>query len=232
MKIPKIARDVSILIAFCGAFYLLIVLVRGKTTEASTSSNFSMDRLQGDRLMEQGNWKQAIPHFTKLVEKDKYNGLAQAQLSAANLQILYEQDSEHRQDARKGVLAPEQLKTSRTQLHKTAQQCIQTQQGLIRFDQYRTLALRNLAWLHVLIGNEDEAIEFLTEYINDGSYTEGSIDFDERFDALRHRDDFQQLIRIENQYSPHYEMGHWRGFGRRSKRDRQRRYYREQSTDR
>jgi tetratricopeptide (TPR) repeat protein len=227
MKIPKIARDVSILIAFCGAFYLLIVLVRGKTTEASTSSNFSMDRLQGDRLMEQGNWKQAIPHFTKLVEKDKYNGLAQAQLGAAEIQILNEQDTEHLQHLKKGVFSAEQLETSRTQLHKTAQRCIRTQEALIRFDQYRTLALRNLAWLNIIIGNEDKAIEFLTEYINGGSYTEGSIDFDERFDALRYREDFQQLIRIENQYSPHFEMGHWRGFGRRSERGRQRRYYRE-----
>jgi len=204
---PKIVRDLSILIAFCGAFYLLIILVRGETTNASTSSNFSFDRLEGDRSFMEKDWEQAILHFQKLVEKDKYNALAQAKLTDAKMKNLYEDCVQYMKLKKQGKLSQEEQKASRSDLRETASHCIEVQYDLIRFDNYRSRALRNLACLYTFIGKRDEAIKFLTQYVEGGSYIEGSIAFDAKLAPLREREDFQQLIKVERKFLPQYDLG-------------------------
>ena len=203
---PKIIRDIAILIAFCGAFLLLIFFVRGESTKAASSSNFSGDRIEGDRMLREKNWEQAIVHYTRLVEKDKYNGLAQMSLSKAMISKLYEEGVAFTKKLKAGEYSDEEKKNISEQLRTQAVDCIETQNQLLRFPKYQTESYRNLAALNCFIGDDDEAMKFLRRFIRSNSYYGGTIRFDPRLSSLWEREDFQNLFAAESEY-PRYNQG-------------------------
>lgn len=204
----KIIRDLGILLAFCGAFCLLIVFVRGDSTKAATSSNFSMDRLEGDRMMKEENWEQAIVHFARLIEKDPYNGLAQSNLIEAEVAKLYEDGADFVRNMRAETYSKDEAKAVRIQLRADAARCIEIQDRLMRFQRYRALGLRNLAALNCFLGKKDEAMTFLNQYAEEGDFIGLPIGSDPKLGSLRTREDFRKLLRIERRFLPHYDMGH------------------------
>jgi len=203
---PKIARDLAILVAFCGAFYLLIIFVRGETTKAATSSNFSIDRLEGDRMIQELDWDQAIVHFTRLVEKDKYNGLAQANLSYAEIEKLFDARNEFAEKAKSSSYSKKETQVIREELLGDAQRCIEIQDKLMRFPRYYSTGLRNLAALNCFLGKHDNAMNLLYEYMDEKNPTNLSIWSDPKLDPLRSREDFQQLLILEHRSPQHFRM--------------------------
>lgn len=201
---PKIVRDLTILIAFCGAFYLLVVFVRGDSPGPETTSNFSIDRLEGDRMMKIGNWEQAIEHFSRLVKKDKYNGLAQANLCLANIEVLFEQGEAFEKAKRSNTYSQTQMDTQWKSLQQRAEQCIESQKGLAQFDYYRGTVSRNLAQLHCFLGNEDKAIQYARRYVKGGLHHGGPLSSDRKLRPLRNRPDFQQLLQLERSYFTYF----------------------------
>lgn len=202
---PKMVRDLTILIAFCGAFYLLVVFVRGDSKAADNPSNFSIDRLQGDQMIEDGNWKQAIVHFTNIVEKDQYNGLAQVKLSMAEIETLFELVEDFEKKSKSNYYSQAQHKQKWEALEERAHRCMDLQDNLLQFDYYYPIALRNMAQLHCFVGNEDKAIEYATRYVKGGSYLGGPVASDKRMRSLRHRPEFRKLQRLEQSYLPYFD---------------------------
>ena len=206
-SMPKIIRDIAILIAFCGAFLLLIFFVRGESTKAATSSNFSTDRLEGDRMLRDEKWEQAIVHFSRLVEKDKYNGLAQMSLSKAAFSKLYEEGIAFTKKSEAGEYSEDAKKEISVQLRAQAIECIEIHNKLLRFERYEAEGYRNLAALNCFIGDEDEAMKFLERYVRSNSYHGGNIQFDPKLSSLWEREDFKKLIEPKPEF-----QGERRGF--------------------
>ncbi len=199
---PKIVRDLAILIAFCGAFFLLVIFVRGTSTKASTASNFSNDRIQGDRMMSEGNWEKAIVHFVRLIEKDKYNAFAFKNLGDAEISDLYEQASEYFEKSRNKVYSDEEADSGRDRLLQHAARCIEIQKRLLKFDRYRGEALRDLAAISCFIGQRDQAMDYLYEYIDVGKFTGLPMWGDPKLGSLRERQDFCELTYREGHRLP------------------------------
>ena len=200
-SMSKTIRDIAILIAFCSAFLLLIFFVRGESTKAATSSNFSMDRLEGDRTLKEKNWEQAIVHFTRLVEKDKYNGLAQMSLSKAAISKLYDEGLAFAKKVKAGKYTDDEEKDIAVKLRDQAVECMEIQNRLIRFERYRPEAYHNLAALHCFIGDDDEAMKALQTYVGSNSYNGGNIRFDQRLSSLWEREDFQKMFGPRSEFS-------------------------------
>ena len=192
---PKIIRDIAILIAFCCAFLLLIFLVRGESTKATTSSNFSEDRLEGDQALKEEDWKQAIVHFARLVEKDKYNGLAQMNLSKAKISKLYEEGIAFTEKVKAGDYSDDEKENIGSKLRAQAVDCIETQNQLRRFPKYQSASYCNLAALNCFIGEDDEAMKFIKKFVRSSSYRGGDVRFDPRFSSLWEREDFKNLFK-------------------------------------
>jgi hypothetical protein len=202
---PRIVRDLSILIAFCGAFYLLVVFVRGETSGAETGSNFSLDRIRGDQMIKGGNWEQAIKHFSRIVEKDKYNGLAMARLAQAKIEILFEKGNDYQKKLDTSYYSAAKLEEIWEALQDQAKQHIEEQKTLLEYEHYYPIGIRNLAQLHCFLGNDEVAVQYTRYYIRGGNYLGGPIATDPKMKRLRRREDFEKLVRLEKHYLPFFK---------------------------
>lgn len=77
MKLKRLVRDTCVLIAFCGAFYLLTVFVsRLDASGLDDGSDFSVARQQADEFWTNRDYASAADEYKKLTEADPFNGHA------------------------------------------------------------------------------------------------------------------------------------------------------------
>ena len=73
----RFLRDTGILLAFCGAFYLLTVMVNRLDGDSGNDpSDFSPARKRANKLVHNKDWSAAKYEFKKLTEQDPFNGYA------------------------------------------------------------------------------------------------------------------------------------------------------------
>lgn len=85
MKFKKIFRDFGVLVAFCGAFYLLVTFVnRLDGGNQNSDSDFSPTRKQADRYFyRESDFTSAAEQYEKLTQVDPHNGLAWSMLASS-----------------------------------------------------------------------------------------------------------------------------------------------------
>ena len=198
---PKLVRDLAILFAFCGAFYFLVVLVRGESTKPPSSSNFSRDRIEGDRLMQEENWEKAILYFERISENDKYNGLAIANICRSKIALLNQNYVEYLEKSELSSVSEDQKAAMREEVDAKAESCIEPLQKLAKFDQHKGRALRKIAAIHCFLGNDETAVDYLEKYLLTDDPYGLPIYRDATFDTLRYLDKFHDLI--ETEWSKH-----------------------------
>lgn len=175
-------RDTGILLAFCGAFYLLTVLVsRLEGDSATDATDFSPVRKRANRLVNNKDWPAAKVEFKKLTEQDPLNGFAwdgyatclweTRRVAINELHDLAKSNST--QSGYKNVLD-----------QQIADLNDQTREVLLRvkkFARYRYSALLRLAALECDRGNYDEAMDFLEEFVGRGYRTHRGLNWIENF---------------------------------------------------
>jgi len=201
---PKLVRDLLILIVFCGAFYLLIVLVRGESHKPAPASNFSQDRIEGDRMLQERNWEQAIVHFSRIVKKDKYNSLAMANICRSKTALLYQHYFDYREKSQSEDFSEDKLNALRNQIREEAADCITPLEKLAKFEHHRGAAYREIAELHSYLGNDAEAVDYLRNYVEYGDFSEVPIYGDSNFNSLHHLDEFHEVIKLERRKRGHF----------------------------
>lgn len=155
-------------------------------------------------MIDSGDWQQAIKHFSRIVEKDKYNGLAQANLSLAEIEMLFQQDQQFKEKSKANAYTQAQIIEQQAALTAQANRCIELQKTLAQFEYYRGIASRNLAQLYCFLGNEEEAIKHAERYVRHGWLLGGPLASDRRMKTIWQRPEFKRLLRIEQSYLPYF----------------------------
>lgn len=163
----RFARDSGILIVFCGAFYLLTLIV-GRQDAGLNESEFSPARKRADALYQERKWAAASVQFKRLIEQDPYNGRAWNNYSNClfemRREVLHELETE--QD-RESPRTTELLKKVKTADDKVLEGLRRTRE----FARYRASALLRLAVIETYRGNHDLAMDCLEEYLEGGNVT-------------------------------------------------------------
>ena len=166
-------RDTGILLAFCGAFYVLILMVGGLDGDSNTdASEFSPLRIRADRFEDKNDWGSAIIEFEKLTEVDPYNGYAWNRLGSLLLKTKRDaigQWDELDSNQRESTAAIEISK----RIEETTNRTAGVFDELSKFARYRPYALLQLAVLECDRNNHDEALDKLEEFVARG-YTTGN----------------------------------------------------------
>jgi tetratricopeptide (TPR) repeat protein len=171
-ELNRFFRDAGVLLAFCGAFYFLTVLVgRLDGDPTSDESDFSPARKRADVMVQRKDWKAASIEFKTLTEQDPFDGHAWYQYGssfihvrrAAMQQLVYLQQNEENENA----IA--QLKEEiRINGDKAYEILLKTKE----FARYRENSLLRLAVIETYRENNDQAMDFLEEYVDDGNTTQ------------------------------------------------------------
>jgi len=174
--VKRFFRDTGILLAFCGAFYLLIVLVgRLDGDSGSDSSEFSPVRKRADKYVAKKDWGSAIKEYEKLIEQDPYNGHAWYRLGSLLLRTrtdaMFELSSLEEEGA--GTRA---ANDASKRIENSSARAYEVLSELTRFARYRRDALIQLAILECDRGEHDAALDYLEEFIGRGYSTRRGLD--------------------------------------------------------
>lgn len=200
----RIARDMLVVVAFCGAFYLLTKLVGDSTSANASLSNFSQERLDGDQSMEAKDWPRAIESFRKVVERDPYNGRARHYLAEAAMR----QQSKNFKAYRKKVLELEGDVEKLEQLNKAMRSeieaCIELQKEQLPFHKYRRYGLTNLLFLQCNLGDRKAALQALQDYVSNVERYRPGLSRDPRLSLLAREPEFIRFYRLDTQRLRHH----------------------------
>ena len=197
MKLKRLVRDTCVLIAFCGAFYLLTVFVsRLDASGLDDGSDFSVARQQADEFWTNRDYASAADEYKKLTEADPFNGhawhtraLCYYNMRSATLdEIRTEQFELARAEAGKRGLSsvgqlyakPDfeftdsprvlELKAKIKSLNEKARPIFLRAKEFARF---RGNAALYLAVIESYEGNNEKALDLLEEYVELGLFTQG-----------------------------------------------------------
>ncbi len=208
-ELKRFFRDTGILLAFCGAFYLLTVLVNRLEGDAeSDASDYSPARKRANVLVINKDWPSARIEFQKLMEQDPLNGYAWDGYASCLWEIRRSAIQDWNELSRSKPLSAE-LSDERDQ--QIADLDNQTRQALLKvrkFARYRYSALLRLAALECDQGNYDDAMDFLEEFIGRGYQTQRGLDWIENFGSGGFASDqsgfdSKRLSTLRLQNSPH-----------------------------
>jgi tetratricopeptide (TPR) repeat protein len=214
--VKRFFRDTGILLAFCGAFYVLILLVGGLDGETSSDANeFSPMRVSAEKFADKKDWGSAIKEFEKLTEADPQNGYAWKRLGLLILKTrrdaLYEE----------GELDSNQLQSATaTEISKRIEnntlRAINVMDELSKFARHRPYALLQLAVLETYRNNHDEALDHLEEFLGRGYMTDHGLG---NYSSLG--EGRENAVWIESRIPPNVRLHQYKRFWNLVRKERQ-----------
>jgi tetratricopeptide (TPR) repeat protein len=181
-ELRKFFRDIGILLAFCGAFYLLTVMVNRLEGDSNTdATDFSPARKRANLLVNSKDWSAASIEFKKLTEQDPFNGYAWEGYSTSLWEIRRSSINELKNLTRSNALDTEKENELDRQIAELNDQIRQVLLQVKKFARYRYSALLRLAALECERGNYDEAMDFLEEFVGRGYQTKRGLHWIENF---------------------------------------------------
>lgn len=172
MKLKRIARDVVVLGLFCGFFYTSTIVVGQfeKEEELQKKTNFTQDRLEGDRLARDNNWFDSAKYYQKIIETDPYNGFAWNQLARCYSHIRIEKQQEI--VAEQNLETPSEAKIGELQeiVKDHEQLAIDAWNEVREHPRHRRAALFNLAVIYSDRDKYEDSLACLEEFVDRGFY--------------------------------------------------------------
>ena len=174
MKLNRIFLDSTVLVAFCGCFYLFTLFVAQLDGKDVDDKDFSAARLEADQTLKDDDWVAANESFKQLVEEDPYNGRATYILATSYYMIATDAIKKREE------LKEEGLETDFEALDKTIEENIEkSKEVFLRargFARYRNGALLRLAVMECRQGNEEAALGHLNEFVEFDGHTQFGLD--------------------------------------------------------
>lgn len=166
----RFLRDSGILVSFCGAFYLLIILVGRLDGESNLDSNeFSPIRVRADAFIAEQNWESAIAEYESLTKQDPYNGHAWDRLATSILELrrnaIFELDDLPASADREAATE------IANRISEVSDRAFVVLKELSRFARYRPRALLQMAVIDCYRGNYNQAMDHLEEFLERGYTT-------------------------------------------------------------
>ena len=174
-------RDTGILLAFCGAFYLLTVLVSRIEGESTTdATDFSPVRKRANVLFYDKDWPAAQIEFKKLTEQDPFNGYAWDGYSRCLWEVRRAAIVDLVKLAGTNPPSSENIELD-PKIAGLTEQTTEVLLNVKKFARYRSSALLRLAALECDRGNYDEAMDFLEEFVGRGYRTQRGLEWIENY---------------------------------------------------
>lgn len=177
MNLRRLFRDVAVLVAFCGAFYLLITFVSrldGETSEEIT--DFSVAREQADTLAKAKDWNAAAEEYRKLTIEDPFNGYAWERYAAsyytmrfAALKELEALEKTDEQDRAK-------IEDVRSRIAMNGDKSYEILKKVREFARFRGGALLRMAVIDTHRENYEHSLDLLQEFVDNGNNTQLGLD--------------------------------------------------------
>jgi len=181
MTLKRFIRDFTVLLGFCGAFYLLTVLMSRLDKEPADSTDFSQARKRADVSMRTRDWTSASADFLALAKQDPYNGHAwyrcassfnaQRNLVYQSIQTALADLNEAQESDTSEEESEETLKELQADLDRLGAQAKEAFSKAKQFARYRADSLLNLAAIESYEGNNAASLGYLEQFVNNGNYT-------------------------------------------------------------
>ncbi|MEL7496019.1 MAG: hypothetical protein AAFN77_00310 [Planctomycetota bacterium] len=171
-RTKRIARDVLVLLGFCGAFFLFISIVNNlESSETDDPNDFSVHRVRADEFKKQKDWDAAKEHLKSLIARDPFDGRAQFEYAATlykQRSILIDEYDDlvdlNRHESDEGT---ELLKKIEDYNNLSTNELIKAK----AFARYRGRALLFLAVVQAEREDWEQTLNFLEEFVDSGNYT-------------------------------------------------------------
>ncbi len=173
MKLKRIIRDVLVLALLCGSFYASTIVVGQFESEHvnQKDTNFSDERLEGDKLSLEEDWVESAKRYRRITEADPFNGYAWRRLGRCYSIIRSNQKKEI--NAEESAEAPSERKLDelKASLLATDQLALKAWEKAREHPRYRRVALFQLAVIRAGRSELEESLALLEEFV----VTEGYI---------------------------------------------------------
>ncbi|MFK7766571.1 MAG: hypothetical protein AB8B55_05070 [Mariniblastus sp.] len=196
MKLKRLFRDTCVLVAFCGAFYLLTVFVSRLDGDGiNDGSDFSVPRRKADYLWKKRDYPNAAVEYQKLTTADPFNGHAWNAYAMCYYNLrsdLISDITNLRLDQAKAFAEKQGLPVREvynssdyevpdsqevTGLKKRVKALNEKARPIFKkaaeFARYRGSASLYLAVIESYDGNNEEALDLLETYVGLGLFTSG-----------------------------------------------------------
>ncbi|MEM7785806.1 MAG: hypothetical protein AAF623_20835 [Planctomycetota bacterium] len=180
----RLARDTGILIAFCGCFYLLTVIVaRLDGNEDKSLDDFSKTRISADYHVRKKNWEKAANDFLDLVRQDPFNGRAWYMLGMTSYSDGYDKlqqrdKIESKRDA--GQKLTEVEKTKIAQYRELGRQKLVKAREYFdsarEFARFRIDAIVRMSLIDCEFDELESALDLLDDFVDLGGVTQAGLD--------------------------------------------------------
>lgn len=172
MNTKRIVRDVLVLLGFCGAFLVLVLLFGNlDASDADDMVDFSASRLKADQSKKKKDWESAKTSLKTLIDRDPFDGRAQFEYAST----LYKQRSNliDKLDelAEAGDTESAEVIKLRADLAKYNESSILELSKAKQFARYRGRSLVFLAVVEVERGEFDSSLDYLELFVDAGNYT-------------------------------------------------------------
>lgn len=168
----KFFRDAGILVLFCGVFYFMTVMVsRLDGDSGNDDSDLSPARKQADVFVQRKDWQSAKLEYIKLTEQDPLNGYAWDQYARSILELRMESISILRGLNRSDIRNNQRVNELDRQIDELSDEAREVLLRVKKFARYRSRALLRLAVIECYRGNNEEAMDFLEEFVGRGYQT-------------------------------------------------------------
>lgn len=177
MKLRPIVRDVTVLVAFCGAFYLLITFVNRLDGETSKeASDFSAAREQADSAAEDKDWDSAADEYRKLTTQDPFNGYAWDRYASSYYTMRFAALKELEDLELAGEQDDAKLEAVRQRIVSNGDRSRELLLKVREFARFRGGALLRLAVIATYRDDYDKALDLLQEFVDTGHNTRLGLD--------------------------------------------------------
>ena len=203
----RILRDVTLLLAFCAAFYGITVLINwlGARSSPVQAEEFSFDRRKADQFVAQRDWAKAAIYFENLTREDPFNGHAWYWLGFSHYSQQFPFFQRINRELRKSEPDQQKIDEWKRQAEVFGRQAIPAFERAVDFARYRNLARFRLARIHAYYGETDRALEYLREAVDDNFHCtfRGGLRSVMEFQEMRDLSEFQAIVKTERQNQQH-----------------------------
>ena len=171
MTWKRFRRDIGVLVCFCGVFYLLTLFVGRLDTTPGEETDFSSARKRADVSLQARDWPAASADYKVLAQQDPFNGpawyrCANSYSNQRNILLARLKDLRDSNGPEKEIAAvKEEIKTVSAQARGVYLKAKE-------FARFRRSSLFMLAAIDAYEGRNDDALDFLEEFVNQGYVTD------------------------------------------------------------
>ena len=171
MTVRRFFRDIGILICFCGVFFLMTSFVGGLDGTAEEGSDFSSARKQADVSQQSRDWPTAASDYKTLAELDPFNGPAWYRCANSLSNQRNVLLSRLKEDREKSALEKE-IAVLQQEIKAISAEAREAYLKSKEFARFRRSSLFMLAAIDAYDGNNDDALDFLEEFVDQGYVTD------------------------------------------------------------